>query len=213
MRITVFGGTGYAGSNIVAEAVARGHAVTSISRNAPEHPLEGVSYVAADVRIPADRQSVLSGADVVVIALSPVGDMAETMEDAVLSFAREAGTAGVRVGVIGGAGSLMDSPGGMRLDESEAMPELFKSYSVILTGVLDGLRRTTEDVDWFYISPAENFGAYNPGRRHGSYRIGGDVLVKDEHGISDISGADFGAAVIDEVENNVHRRQRFTVAY
>ena len=31
-RITVIGGTGYAGSNVVSEAGARGHQVTSYSR-------------------------------------------------------------------------------------------------------------------------------------------------------------------------------------
>lgn len=213
MRITVFGGTGYAGSNIVAEAAVRGHDVISVSRNAPEHPLDGVTYMAADIRIPADREAAISGADVVVIALAPLGDMAATMAEAVLAFAREAGAAGVRVGVVGGAGSLMTEPGGMRLDESPAMPELFKSFSVVLTAILDGLRESAEAGDWFYVSPAESFGSYNPGQRRGEYRTGGDVLVVDDQGVSDISGADFGAAIVDEIENPVHRRQRFTVAY
>ena len=35
-RITVIGGTGYAGAAIVAEAVKRGHEVLAIARNAPE---------------------------------------------------------------------------------------------------------------------------------------------------------------------------------
>ena len=34
-RITVIGGTGYAGAAIVAEAVKRGHEVLAISRKAP----------------------------------------------------------------------------------------------------------------------------------------------------------------------------------
>lgn len=213
MRITVFGGTGYAGSNIVAEAAARGHAVTAVSRNAPEHPLDGVTYLTADIRVPGDRQLVLNGADVVVVALSPLGEMADAMAEAVLTLAGEAGTAGVRIGVVGGAGSLLTEPGGLRLDESPAMPDLFKSFSVVLTAILDGLRETPEACDWFYVSPAENFGSYNPGQRRGEYRTGGDVLVVDAQGVSDISGADFGAAVLDEIDAPAHHRQRFTVAY
>lgn len=213
MRITVFGGTGYAGSNIVAEAAARGHEVTSVSRTAPAHPVEGVSYVAADIRIPADRRTVLTGADVVVVALAPLGDMAEAMTESVLALAAEAGPAAVRVGVVGGAGSLLTEADGTRLDESPHMPLLFKSFSVVLTAILDGLRAMPAETDWFYVSPAENFGSYNPGQRRGEYRVGGDVLVVDEQGVSDISGADFGAALLDEIENPVHRRKRFTVAY
>jgi uncharacterized protein len=37
-RITVIGGTGYAGSAIVAEAAARGHQVTALSRSLPGAP-------------------------------------------------------------------------------------------------------------------------------------------------------------------------------
>lgn len=44
-------------------------------------------------------------------------------------------------------------------------------------------------------------------------RVGGDVLPSDEEGTSFISGADFGAAVVDEVERPAHRRARSTVAY
>lgn len=44
-RITVIGGTGYAGSAIVAEAAARGHEVAVLSRSAPEPPVGDVSYV------------------------------------------------------------------------------------------------------------------------------------------------------------------------
>ena len=38
-RITVIGGTGYAGSAIVAEAAARGHQVTALSRSLPDAPI------------------------------------------------------------------------------------------------------------------------------------------------------------------------------
>ena len=47
-RITVLGGTGYTGGNIVREAVARGHEVTSISRTLPEDQIDGVTYRTGD---------------------------------------------------------------------------------------------------------------------------------------------------------------------
>lgn len=45
------------------------------------------------------------------------------------------------------------------------------------------------------------------------FRLGGDVLLTDENGVSDISGADFAQAFVDEIETPTHTGQRFTVAY
>ena len=42
--IAVLGGTGYAGQNIVREAVARGYSVVSWSRSLPSERVEGVEY-------------------------------------------------------------------------------------------------------------------------------------------------------------------------
>ena len=67
--------------------------------------------------------------------------------------------------------------------------------------------------EWFYIHPAGGFGPWNDGERTGSYRDGGDVLVTDADGESNISGADFGIAVVDEIEDPKHRGERFTVGY
>ena len=47
-RITVIGGTGYAGSAIVTEAAARGHQVTVFSRSLPAERVPGVNYVQGD---------------------------------------------------------------------------------------------------------------------------------------------------------------------
>ncbi|WP_295910030.1 hypothetical protein [uncultured Actinomyces sp.] len=36
------------------------------------------------------------------------------------------------------------------------------------------------------------------------FRLGGDVLLTDENGVSDISGADFAQAFVDEIETPTH---------
>jgi putative NADH-flavin reductase len=64
-----------------------------------------------------------------------------------------------------------------------------------------------------YVSPAGGFGSYAPGEATGQYRVGGDILITDENGKSEISAADLAKAFVDEIENPVHRRERFTVAY
>ena len=80
-------------------------------------------------------------------------------------------------------------------------------------GWLAVLLQTAPDVDWFYLSPAASFGSYAPGEATDRYRVGGDVLLTDADGNSNISGADYAKAFVDEIEQPAHRRQRFTVAY
>jgi putative NADH-flavin reductase len=79
--------------------------------------------------------------------------------------------------------------------------------------VLDTLRTTQTNANWFYISPAYVYGAHAPGKRLGTYRVGGDVILKNAAGKSEISGPDFASAVLDEIEVPKHHRTRFTVAY
>jgi putative NADH-flavin reductase len=113
----------------------------------------------------------------------------------------------------GGAGSLLVTNDGPLLMDTEGFPPHVRPGSVILNGLLSSMRQTPEDLDWFIVSPAAAFRAGEPGASLGKYRVGSDVLVTDSDGNSFISGIDFGLAVVDEIENPVHHRARFTVAY
>jgi putative NADH-flavin reductase len=52
-----------------------------------------------------------------------------------------------------------------------------------------------------------------PGKRTGRFRIGGDQLLMQEDGTSDISADDLAVAVLDEVEQPRFVQRRFTVGY
>lgn len=151
----------------------------------------------------------------VVSALSPRGDMAdaEMFRATVARAARLAQEKGARFGVIGGAGSLLVAEGGPKLVDTPDFPEEFAEEPRILDAVLQDLRETDEDLDWFFVSPASGFGSFAPGEATGHYRVGGDVLLADENGESFVSGADLAHAVVDEIERPAHRRIRFTIAY
>src|SRR5690606_8031943 len=112
-----------------------------------------------------------------------------------------------------GAGSLLQSEGGDLVMNAPGFPVASKAEAAEMAGVLDDLRSSPENLDWFYVSPAGGFGAFAAGEYRGEYRVGGDVLLVDETGESHISGADFGVAVVDEVEEPMHRRERITFAY
>ncbi|MGO1544223.1 MAG: NAD(P)-dependent oxidoreductase [Gulosibacter sp.] len=212
-RITVVGGSGYAGSNIVKEAASRGHQVTAISRNLPQSKVSGVTYIAGDILERSIINQAVSGSDVVVSALSPREDMAGKVVDVVRDLANAAKDAGVRLGVVGGAGSLLVSPDGPKLLDTPDFPEEFKTEPAEMGRVLDNLHTADETLDWFFLSPAGGFGAFAPGERTGEYRLGGDVLLTDEEGNSNLSGEDLGVVIVDEIETPAHRRQRFTAAY
>ncbi len=213
MRITVLGGTGYAGSNIVAEAAARGHEVTSWSRTAPAEAVAGVTYRTGSLTDSANLAAAVEGADVVVETIAPRGDMFGRVAPLVAELAQLAEAAGVRLGVVGGAGSLHVAEGGPRLLDLDTFPEAFLPEALELTQVLTDLQARDGSLDWFFVSPAAGFGGYAPGERTGHYRLGGDVLLADEAGNSAISGADFAIALVDELEKAGHSRRRFTVAY
>ena len=212
-RITVLGGTGYAGSHIAKEAAARGHDVLAVSRKAPEDPVEGVSYVSGDVLDEGFLKDLAAKSDLLMLALSPRGDMQGRVIEAARTLIPVAAAAGVRVGVIGGAGALRVSEGGPRLIDTEDFPEEIKPESFEMLDVLEALQASEDSLDWFYIHPAAGFGSFHPGERRGAYRVGGEVLLSDRKGRSEISGADFALASLDEIEKPVHRRRRFSAAY
>lgn len=211
-RIVVIGGTGYAGSNIVAEAAARGHEVVSISRHEPEQKLDGVHYVTGSVLDLDAIAGEFDGATAVVSAVAPRGDMTDEVLGALEGLSGALSGTGSRLGVVGGAGGSLSAPGGPRLFDLD-FPEEYKHEAQVGIDSLELLQKSGDDFDWFFVHPAEVFGAWAPGERTGAYRDGGDVVVRDDEGNSFISGADFGIAVVDEIEQGNHRRERFTVGY
>ncbi|GAA1588767.1 NAD(P)-dependent oxidoreductase [Leucobacter aridicollis] len=209
----VFGGSGYAGSHIVEAAAVRGLPVTSFTRRESATQIAGVTYKVGSLLEPADRAAALAGADVVVVAVAPRGDMAGKLRPAIAELAIEAEAAGVRLGVIGGAGSMQREAGGPRLAELPEFGDEFRPEALEMGGVLDDLLARDGELDWFFVSPAGDFGPWAAGEYRGEYRVGGDVVLTDESGVSAIGGADFGVAIVDEIEEPAHHRQRFTVAY
>jgi len=209
--IVVFGGTGYTGSNVVREAASRGHDVIAVSRSRPAEPVDGVRYETGDATDLAPQ--VLPGADAVVAALAPRGDMAGRLVDVYAELVKRSAEAGVRYLQVGGFSSLRPAEGAPRFVEGD-VPEQFRAEA--LEG--DATRallaeQAPEGLDWVFFSPAGAYGAWAAGERTGSYRIGGEVALFDADGGSTLSGADFAVAIVDEVEQAAHSRAHVGVAY
>jgi uncharacterized protein len=209
-RIVVFGVTGYAGGHITAELLDRGHAVVGVARDTTRvAPRERLELRPGSLYDPAFRTKTVAGADAVAVALPAHPADGPDLEFVVPELLEAVG--GARLGVVGGAASLLVTEGGSLV--LDTLPEEYKPESEAHARVLDALRRASTTVDWFYLSPALSFGSWSPGEKTGKFRLGTDVLITDANGNSEISGADYATAFVDEIEEPRHHRTRFTVGY
>jgi putative NADH-flavin reductase len=208
--IAIIGGTGYAGGNIAAEAARRGLTVTAVSRLAAEVPA-GVTHVRGSLDDQALVERLAADHDVVVLAVHATGEPA--LLELLPAIAKAVVVGGARLGVVGGAGSLLVAEGGPRLVDTPEFPAEYKAEALAHGEVLEALRADTTDLDWFYVSPAAQFGAWAPGETTGAYRTSDDVLLVDADGSSEVSGTDFALGFVDEVTAPAHRNARFTIAH
>ena len=210
--IAVIGGTGYTGTNVVREAVSRGYEVVSWSRSAPEMPVEGVRYETGDA---AQAVRIIGDADVLVLALSPRGSLASRGAQLALykAYAAAAAEAGTRLIAVGAFMSLRPAPGAPRFAEG-GIPAEYRDEVLEGESIRAWLAESAPaELDWTLVSPAAGYGAWAAGKQTGSYRVSGDVALFDDEGRSEISGADFAAAILDEVERGDYHRAQMSVAY
>lgn len=203
MKIALIGATGMAGSRILEELVSRGHYVKAIARNTHKVPdTERVLSVDIDLNDHDALVAELKGQDAVISSVPFQGLDANALINSVRDSKIK------RYIVVGGAGSLNVPNQNVRLLDTDDFPEAYKPEAEAAVHFLDKLKQV-DDIDWTFISPAAEFG---PGKRTGEFRLGKDELIVSKDG-SKISAEDFAIALCDELENNNHIQQRFTVGY
>lgn len=212
MNIALIGATGFIGSALLKEALARGHRVTALVRH-PEKlsAAANLRAVAADVLDQDSLAEQLTGHEAVISAFSGHAQ-ADVYDYYVKGFRAILGAVkSVRVPrllVVGGAGSLEVAPGLQVLDT----PEFPAQYKATAEGARDALKllRQEDALDWTMLSPSALIA---PGERTGRFRLGVDQLLIDANGESRISVEDYAMAMIDELERPNHPRRRFTAGY
>ena len=202
-KIAIIGATGRAGSQLLEEALRRGHSVTAIARDTSKlGERAGVVSKNVDVLDAQALQAAVAGHDVVISA----AHFATIPASAVIGPVKQAGVK--RLLVVGGAGSLL-LPDGSRVIDGANFPAEYKAEASAGAQFLEALRQEQE-LDWSFLSPSALF---VEGERRGTFRLGKEHLLVDGEGQSQISFADFAIALLDEVEKPAHSRQRFTVGY
>lgn len=202
-KIAIIGATGRAGSQLLEEALRRGHSVVAIARDPSSlQGREGVTVKALDAQDSAALQAAVTGVDAVLSA----AHFSTLAPQAIIEPVKRAGVK--RLLVVGGAGSLL-LPSGQRVIDSPDFPEAYKAEASAGVSFLDTLRQEPT-LDWTFLSPSAEF---VEGERSGRYTLGKDHLLIGADGKSWITFADYAIALIDELEKPAHTRQRFTVGY
>lgn len=214
-KIVIIGATGYVGSAILKEALGRGHQVKAIVRDPSKltliHP--HLKVVGGSVTDTDFLSRELAKSDAVISAFNPGWSNPnineETLEGygSILCAVRNSGVH--RFLMVGGAGSLLVAPGRQLMDEPDVPKKLLPGIRG-MAKVYTDLLLPEKSVDWVFLSPAANMA---PGERTGKFRLGKDELIVDDSGDSNISVEDFAVAMIDELEQEKHHQERFTLGY
>jgi uncharacterized protein len=214
MKVAIIGATGFVGSQVLNEALSRGHEVTAIVRRAERLPVHlHLTAKQADIADTDALAALLAGHDAIIAAFNPdrtmPGDVFERMVAGGKAIIEATEKSGVkRLLVVGGAGSLEVAPGQQLIDQPDFPPE-WKAGAGGTKQFLYLLKEHPE-LDWTFLSPAANL---QSGERTGKFRLGGDQVLVDAEGQCRISTQDYAVAMIDELEEPKHTRQRFCVAY
>jgi putative NADH-flavin reductase len=212
MKVAIIGASGFIGSYVRDEALARGHQVTAIVRHPEKMTVRNarLHVVKADI-LKSDVEALVKGHDAVISAYS-AGRSGSGIYDeqikgykAIISGMKKSGIK--RLLVVGGASTLEVSPGVQLIDTMN--PEQI-TQGMLATREMLYMLREEKELEWTFLSPAATIA---PGERTGSYRVGKDELVKNKEGESKVSTQDYAAAMLDELEKPQHIRERFTVAY
>lgn len=209
MKITVFGTTGMADSEIVTEGLRRGHHITAGSRTPrPATQHERLTPVQVYIADTSNVEHLLITADAAVLTVRmPPGREKEivTLTESVLHAAKPTGTP---VLIVGGSAPLRspNDPSKLVIDDRAFVPQ---EWVPIANASLQQFKtcRKHPNHNWTYVSPPALF---ERGHRTGAYRRGNDTLLVNPDGTSMISAADLAVAVLDELEHP-SGEQHFTI--
>lgn len=214
-NVVLIGASGFVGTAILNELLNRGHKVTAIVRDPAKVTASNpnLKVIQADVTNTDVLIEASKGKDAVISAYNPGWKNPNIYEETLKNYplivdsVKKAGVE--RLLIVGGAGTLFYAPGKMVMDADDIPAKLLPGIKSLGEFYLNTLRKEN-DIDWIFLSPAANM---TPGERTGKFRIGKDDLVVGVNGDSNISVEDYAVAMVDELEQKHHHKERFTIGY
>ena len=203
MKIAVVCANGKEGRLVVKEALDRGLDVTAIVRG--ENKTVAKQFILKDLfSLTSDD---LAPFDVIVDASGAWTE--DVLSNHSKSLMHLISGTKKRLLVVGGAGSLyVNKEHTAVVSDSPDFPAAFLPLAKAQGKALSDLRKR-DDVLWTFISPACDFQV--DGERTGSYILAGEELKLNERGESIISYADYAIALVDEIVNGNHIKERISV--
>lgn len=214
-KVAVIGATGFVGTQVVKELENRGYSVDAIVRDASKvEQKENVIAKSIDVNNIDELAEGLKGNDAVINTFN-AGWTNPNLYNDFLNGSKNIEKAVEKSGVkrfitVGGAGSLFID--GNQLVDGPDFPADIKPGATAARDYLNEIKKN-ETLDWTFFSPAIEMHPGTAGIRTGKYRTSLESPVFDENGRSILSVEDVAVALVDELEQNNHIRERFTAAY
>lgn len=214
-KVAVIGATGFVGTQIVNELSNRGYEVEAIVRDASKvQQNESVIAKSVDVNNVDELAEALKGSDAVISAFNAGWTNPNLYDDFLngsVNIEKAVEKSGVkRFITVGGAGSLYID--GKQLVDGPDFPAEIKPGATAARDYLNKIKENNT-LDWTFFSPAIEMHQGTAGVRSGKYRTALENPVFDENGRSVLSVEDVAVALVDELEQNNHVRERFTAAY
>ena len=220
-KVALIGASGFVGSAILNELLNRGYQVEALVNHPEKIKIDNPALTVKKVDV-ADEKSLeedLKGYENVISAYNPGWANPNIYEDTLTNYPKileAAKKAGVkRLLIVGGAGTLFVKPG-VRLVDTGTLPAEWLPGVKSLGEFYLNKKKKKKDIDWVFFSPAGNLGdmgAKGPGKRTGVYRLGKDDMIFDKDGNSFISVEDYAKAMVDELAEPAHHKERFTIGY
>ena len=207
VKIALFGATGRVGTRLLEYALAEGHSIRALARDASRIASRpGLEVVQGDVLDALTVARVIAGTDAVLSGLGGAGvqDPGEAQSQGMRNIVAGMKQYGVRrvLGVAGGG--ILDSPsGGLRHDQP-GFPAMFRAVSTRHMEAWHAMRDS--GLDWTMIAT----GDIVPGERTGVYRWLDQRLPEKGNRISVEDVADF---MLKELRANAHLRMRVGLGY
>lgn len=214
-NVVLIGATGFVGSAILNELVERAHKVTAVVRNTSRLPKNNnITAIEEDVANVDAIAKLSEGKDAIIYSYNPgwmnpqITELLYSNYPKILEATKKSGVK--RLLIVGGAGTLFVKPGVRLIDTGVIPDEIMGGVRPLADFYLKTLVNEN-DIDWVFFSPAGTFD--KEGKKTGKFRLGSDDLVVDAQGNSHISVQDYAIAMVDELEQVKHHKERFTIGY